>query len=113
MNSFEEEKQRRVSRVLTIDEIINPGGRNIPSPSIVSSGGKEVTHVVNPNANHFLRLNQSQVLYSPGIPITIPADHVDTHQQQQPRFDHGSKKSVSFAGSTSSNITNTTGPSVR
>lgn len=114
MSRFEEEKQRRVSRILTIDEIINPG-RNIATSH--NTGTPEVTHVhvVNPSATHFVRLNQSQVIYSPGIqPITIPGDHVDTQQQQQPQFHHhGSKKSVSFAGSTSSNITTTTAPSVR
>lgn len=60
-----EDKQRRMSRVLTIDEIINPPGlRASPVPSVGGSKSIAIQDTVNPN---FLRINHGQVMYTPGL----------------------------------------------
>lgn len=112
-----DEKQRRISRVLTIDEIINPPG------GYRASGGTSKATLdldsVNPGAsNSFLRINHSQVVYTPGSAKTATA--VTGIQEYDSAVlsgvsvggigsGNGNRKHVSF-GSISSSTTN---PSVR
>lgn len=88
MEGTEDEKQRRISRILTIDEIINPPGSSrrhpqTPPPPLMpeinhgpsansSNTGSGVVSAGNPNAGHsFMRFNHGRVTYTPGI-ATIP-----------------------------------------
>lgn len=61
-----DEKQRRISRVLTIDEIINPPGqqRLVPGPAAAAPGSTaiRITEVENVNP-HFLRINHGHTMY--------------------------------------------------
>ena len=123
-----DEKQRRISRILTIDEIINPPGRQTPpalgvhgknSPLAVATssnggaaggrtgGGRattttiSVTEVENVTGNpNFLRINHSQVVYKP--PTSGSGADEPGFSGNTPR-----RKNVSFASTTS------TAPSVR
>lgn len=113
-----DEKQRRISRVLTIDEIINPPGGYRASGGTSTKATLDLDSV-NPGAsNSFLRINHSQVVYTPGSAKTATA--VTGIQEYDSAVlsgvsvagigsGNGNRKHVSF-GSISSSTTN---PSVR
>lgn len=101
-----DEKQRRISRVLTIDEIINPPGmlRGHASTAINQT---TTIHVASPEMDpvnpNILRLNRSQVIYTPGMTNVI---------ENEPRMSGAGGgrgiKNVSFASNTTASM-----PSVR
>lgn len=102
-----DEKQRRISRILTIDEIVNPPGSRA-SASHAKVAQIHVTQVdsVNPSANNnFLRINHgSQVVVQEHDIPRSAGGVMGAHYNN-----NGSRKNVSFASST----TSTTVPSVR
>lgn len=107
-----DEKQRRISRVITIDEIINPPGGYRGG---TSSKATLDLDSVNPGAsNSFLRINHSQVVYTPGsaktaTTVTGIQEHDSAVLSGVSVGGIGNRKQVSF-GSISSSTTN---PSVR
>lgn len=108
MEGTEEERNRRISRILTIDEIINPPGGSrrhpVPPPPLILSANNSLAAAGNPNAGqNFMRINHGQVSYTPGI-VTIP-------ELESPPEIQGIKNPA-FVGSSAS-VHNQSQPNVR